>query len=141
MKVYIYKEQDWECTKILGVYSEAGMLREKQRLLEEADRRRAEEISRREFEIDQIKQARRELCVKDQNVNVPILQVLKASGDRGALKILKKERKNLLREIEQKTNQIWRLEFENHLLEKLEGESLLAHYLPNLHFDEQYVLD
>ena len=141
MKVYIYEEQDWEYTKTLGVYSEAGMLREKQRLLEEADRRRTEEISKREFEIDQIKQARRELCVKDQNVNVPILQALKASGDRGALKILKKERKALLREIKQKTNQIWHLEFENHLLEKLGGDSLLAHYFPKLYFDERYVLD
>lgn len=141
MKVYLYKEEHWEYTKILGVYSEAGVLREKQRLLEEAGRQRAEEISKREFEIDQIKQERRELCLKDQNINVPILQVLKVSGDREALKTFKKERKALLREIERKTNQIWHLEFENHLLEKLEGDSLITQYFPKLYFDEQYVLD
>ena len=141
MKVYIYKQEHWDYTETLGVYSETGMLREKQRLLEEADKRRAEEISKREFEIDQIKQERRELSIKDQNVNVPILQALKASGDRDALKAFKKERKILSREIERKTNQIWHLEFENHLLEKLEGESLITHYFPQLYFDEQYVLD
>lgn len=141
MKVYLYKKEHWDYTEILGVYSEAGMLREKQRLLEEAGKQRAEEISKREFVIDQIKQERRELCLKDQNVNVPILQTLKASGDRDALKTFKKERKALSREIQQKTNQIWRLEFENHLLEKLEGDSLIIHYFPKLYFDEQYVLD
>lgn len=141
MKVYLYKEEHWDFTEILGVYFETGMLREKQRLLEEADRQRVEEISKREFEIDQIRQARRKLCVRDQNVNVPILQALKASGDRDALKVLKKERKALLREIKQKISQIWHLEFENHLLEKLEGDSLLAHYFPKLYFDERYVLD
>ena len=141
MKVYIYKKEHWEYTETLGVYSEAGMLREKQKLLDEAIAKRAEEISKREFEIDQIKQERRELCVKDQNVNVPILQALKASGDRDALKTFKKERKILSREIERKTSQIWHLEFENHLLEKLEGDSLITHYFPKLYFDEQYVLD
>ena len=141
MKVYLYKKEHWEYTETLGVYSEAGMLREKQRLLEEAGKQRAEEISKREFEIDQIKQERRELCLKDQNVNVPILQALKVSGDREALKTFKKERKALLREIERKTNQIWHLEFENHLLEKLEGDSLITQYFPKLYFDEQYVLD
>ena len=141
MKVYIYKQEHWEYTETLGVYSEAGMLREKQRLLEEASKQRAEEISKREFEIDQIKQERRELSIKDQTVNVPILQALKASGNREALKTLKRERKVLSREIERKTSQIWHLEFENHLLEKLEGESLIAHYFPKLYFDEQYVLD
>ena len=141
MKVYLYKKEHWEYTETLGVYSEAGMLREKQRLLEEAGKQRAEEISKREFEIDQIKQERRELCLKDQNVNIPILQVLKVSGDREALKTFKKERKALLREIEQKTRQIWHLEFENHLLEKLEGDSLITQYFSKLYFDEQYVLD
>ena len=141
MKVYIYKKEHWEHTETLGVYSEAGMLREKQRLLEEATKQRAEEISKREFEIDQIKQERRELCLKDQNVNVPILQALKASGDREALKTFKKERKVLSREIGRKTSQIWHLEFENHLLENLEGDSLITHYFPKLYFDEQYVLD
>ena len=141
MKVYIYKQEHWEYTETLGVYSEAGMLREKQKLLDEAIAKRAEEISKREFEIDQIKQERRELCVKDQNVNIPILQALKASGDRDALKTFKKERKILSREIERKASQIWHLEFENHLLEKLEGESLISHYFPKLYFDEQYVLD
>lgn len=141
MKVYIYKQEHWDYTETLGVYSETGMLREKQRLLEEAGKRRAEEISKREFEIDQIKQERRDLCLKDQNVNVPILQALKTSGDREALKALKKERKVLLREIERKTSQIWHLEFENHLLEKLERDSLITHYFPKLYFDEQYVLD
>lgn len=141
MKVYIYKKEYWEYTETLGVYSEAGMLREKQRLLEEAGKQRAEEMSKREFEINQIKQERRELSVKDQNVNVPILQALKASGDRDALKTFKKERKVLSREIQQKTNQIWHLEFENHLLEKLEGDSLITKYFPKLYFDEQYVLD
>ena len=141
MKVYIYKQEHWEYTETLGVYSEAGMLREKQKLLDEAIAKRAEEISKREFEIDQIKQERRELCLKDQNVNIPILQVLKVSGDREALKTFKKERKALLREIEQKTRQIWHLEFENHLLEKLEGDSLITQYFSKLYFDEQYVLD
>ena len=141
MKVYIYKKEHWEYTETLGVYSEAGMLREKQRLLEEAGKLRAEEISKREFEIDQIKQERRELCLKDQNVNVPILQALKVSGDRDALKAFKKERKALSREIQRKTNQIWGLEFENHLLENLEGDSLITQYFSKLYFDEQYVLD
>ena len=81
------------------------------------------------------------MSVKDQNVNIPILQALKASGDRDALKTFKKERKTLSREIERKTSQIWHLEFENHLLENLEGESLITHYFPKLYFDEQYVLD
>ena len=141
MKVYIYKQEHWEYTETLGVYSEAGMLREKQKLLDEAIAKRAEEISKREFEIDQIKQERRELCVKDQNVNVPALQALKAFGNREALKVLKRERKVILREIERKTSQIWHLEFENHLLEKLEGDALITHYFPKLYFDEQYVLD
>ena len=42
MKVYIYKQEHWDYTETLGVYSEAGMLREKQRLLEEAGQQRAE---------------------------------------------------------------------------------------------------
>ena len=141
MKVYLYKKEHWDYTETLGVYSEAGMLREKQRLLEEADKQRAEETFKRELEIHQVEQERRELCLKDQNVNVPILQALKASGDREALKVFKKERKALLHEIERRTKQIWHLEFENHLLEKLEGDSLITHYFPKLYFDEQYVLD
>lgn len=141
MKVYIYKREHWEYTETLGVYTETGMLREKQRLLEEAASKRAKEISDRELEIEQFKQERRELSVKDQNTNVPIQQALKASGDREALKAFKKERKILLREMDRLTNQIWHLEFENHLLEKLEGEALITHYFPKLYFDEQYVLD
>lgn len=141
MKVYIYKKEHWEYTEILGVYAETGMLREKQRLLEEAASKRAKEISDRELEIEQIKQERRELSVKDQNTNVPVQQALKASGDREALKAFKKERRVLLREIDSLTNQIWHLEFENHLLEKLEGEALITHYFPKLYFDEQHVLD
>jgi flagellar biosynthesis GTPase FlhF len=141
MKVYIYKKEHWEYTEILGVYAETGMLREKQRLLEEAASKRAKEISDRELEIEQIKQERRELSVKDQNTNVPVQQALKASGDREALKAFKKERRVLLREIDRLTNQIWHLEFENHLLEKLEGEALITHYFPKLYFDEQHVLD
>jgi hypothetical protein len=138
MKVYLYKKEHWDYTETLGVYSEAGMLREKQRLLEEAGKQRAEEMLKREIEINQIKQERRELSIKDQNVNVPILQALKASGDRDALKTFKKERKALSREIERKTNQIWHLEFENHLLEKLEGDSLITHYFPKLYFDDVF---
>jgi hypothetical protein len=141
MKVYIYKKEHWDYTETLGVYSEAGMLREKQRLLEEASKLRAEEIFKREFEIDQIKQERRELCLKDQNTNVPIQQALKASGDREALKTFKKERKPILSEIDRSTNQIWHLEWKNRLIEKLEGDALIAHYFPKLYFDEQYVLD
>lgn len=141
MKVYIYKKDHWEYTEILGVYSETGMLREKQRLLEEAASKRAKEISDRELEIEQLKQERRELSVKDQNTNVPVQQALKASGDREALKAFKKERKILLREMDRLTSQIWHLEFENHLLEKLEGEALITHYFPKLYFDEQHVLD
>ena len=141
MKVYIYKKEQWEYTEILGVYSETGMLREKQRLLEEAASKRAKEISDRELEIEQLKQERRELSVKDQNTNVPVQQALKASGDREALKAFKKERKILLREMDRLTSQIWHLEFENHLLEKLEGEALITHYFPKLYFDEQHVLD
>jgi flagellar biosynthesis GTPase FlhF len=141
MKVYIYKKEHWEYTEILGVYAETGMLREKQRLLEEAASKRAKEISDRELEIEQIKQERRELSVKDQNTNVPVQQALKASGDREALKAFKKERRVLLREIDRLTNQIWHLEFENHLLEKLEGEALITHYFPKLYFDEHEVLD
>lgn len=141
MKVYIYKREHWEYTETLGVYTETGMLREKQRLLEEAALKRAKEISDRELEIEQFKQERRELSVKDQNTNVPIQQALKASGDREALKAFKKERKILLREMDRLTNQIWHLEFENHLLEKLEGEALITHYFPKLYFDEQHVLD
>lgn len=141
MKVYIYKKDHWEYTEILGVYSETGMLREKQRLLEEAASKRAKEISDRELEIEQLKQERRELSVKDQNTNVPVQQTLKASGDREALKAFKKERRVLLREIDRLINQIWHLEFENHLLEKLEGDALITHYFPKLCFDEQHVLD
>lgn len=141
MKVYIYKKEHWEYTEILGVYAETGMLREKQRLLEEAASKRTKEISDRELEIEQIKQERRELSVKDQNTNVPVQQALKASGDREALKAFKKERRVLLREIDRLTNQIWHLEFENHRLEKLEGEALITHYFPKLYFDEQHVLD
>ena len=141
MKVYIYQREHWEYTETLGVYSETGMLREKQRLLEEAALKRAKEVSDRKSEIEPFKRERRELCVKDQNINVPIQQALKASGDREALKAFKKERKILLREIDRLTKQIWHLEFENHLLEKLEGDSLITHYFPKLYFDEQYVLD
>lgn len=141
MKVYIYKKEHWDYTETLGVYSETGMLREKQRLLEEATAMRTGEISKRELEIEKVKQERRELCIKDQNTNVPIQQALKASGDREALKTFKKERKALLREIERKTSQIWHLEFKNHLLENLEGDSLITQYFSKLYFDEQYVLD
>ena len=141
MKVYLYKKEHWDYTEILGVYSEAGMLREKQRLLEEATAMRAEEISKREFEIEKVRQERRELCIKDQNTNVPIQQALKASGDREALKTFKKERKSILREIDHRSGRVWRLEWENRLIEKLEGDALIAHYFPKLYFDEQYVLD
>lgn len=141
MKVYIYKKEHWDYTETLGVYSEAGMLREKQRLLEEATAMRAEEISKRKLEIEKVKQERRELCIKDQNTNVPIQQALKASGDREALKAFKKERKSILREIDRKIGRVWRLEWENHLIEKLEGDALIAHYFPKLYFDEQDVLD
>ena len=141
MKVYIYKKEHWDYAETLGVYSEAGMLRVKQKLLEESTVMRAEEIFKRELEIEKVKQERRELCIKDQNVNVPIQQALKASGDREALKAFKKERKSVLREIDRKSREVWHLEWQNHLLEKLEGDALITHYFPKLYFDEQYVLD
>ena len=141
MKVYIYKKSYWDYTETLGVYSEAGMLREKQRLLEEATAMRTKEISERELEIEKVKQERRELCIKDQNINVPMQQALKASGDREALKTFKKERKPILREIDRRSNHIWHLEWKNQLIEKLEGDALIAHYFPKLYFDEHYVLD
>ena len=102
---------------------------------------RTKEISERELEIEKVKQERRELCIKDQNINVPMQQALKASGDREALKTFKKERKPILREIDRRSNHVWHLEWKNQLIEKLEGDALIAHYFPKLYFDEQYVLD
>jgi hypothetical protein len=141
MKVYIYKKEHWDYTETLGIYSEVGMLREKQILLDKAIAMRTEEISKRELEIEQMKQERRELCIKDQNINVPTQQMLKASGNREALKAFKKERKFILREIERKSHQIWHLDWQNRLLEKLDSDALITHYFPKLYFDEQCVLD
>jgi hypothetical protein len=141
MKVYIYTEEFQDYSKNLGILSEAAMFREKARLIEEAKKKRAEEISKKELEIELIKQERRELCLKDQKVNVPIRQALRASKDRAALKAFEKERKSILREIDDKFNQIWHLEFEIHLLNKLDGDTLITHYFPRLCFEQHDVIE
>lgn len=82
MKVYVYKEIHWDYSDTLGVFSESAMLREKQRLLGECAMKRVEEILARQLEINKLKQQRRDLSVKDQNVNVPIQQALKKAGIR-----------------------------------------------------------
>ena len=96
------------------ILSEAAMLRERPDLPKKL-RKSVEGISRKN-EIESIKQERRELCIKDQEVNIPIQRALRASEDRAALKTFKKERKSILREIDDRFNQIWHLEFEIHLL-------------------------
>lgn len=40
MKVYIYKENHWDYSDTLGVLSEAAKLRERNRLIEEAKKKR-----------------------------------------------------------------------------------------------------
>lgn len=141
MKVYIYKEIHWEYSDILDVLSEAAMLREKARLIEEAKKKRYEEIFQRELEISKLKEQRRALCIKDQNENVPIQQALKASGDKAAVKAFRKQRKVILKEIERLGSQIWRLEWENEKLQKYDDDKLIDRFFPELAFYEYDVLD
>ena len=141
MKVYLYKEIDWEYSNILGVLSESAMLREKTRLVEEAKKKRYEEMFQRELEISKLKEQRRELSIKDQNENVPIQQALKASGDKAAVKAFRKQRKTVLKEIDRLGSQIWHLEWENEKLRKYEGDELIGRFFPRLAFYEYEVLE
>jgi hypothetical protein len=141
MKVYLYKEIHWDYSNILGVLSEAAMLREKARLVEEAKKKRYEEMFQRELEISKLKEQRRELSIKDQNENVPIQQALKASGDKAAVKAFRKQRKAALKEIEHLGSQIWHLEWENEKLRKYEGDELIGRFFPKLAFYEYDVLE
>ena len=141
MKVYLYKEIHWEYSDILGVLSESAMLREKARLVEEAKKKRYEEIFQRELEISKLKEQRRTLSIKDQNENVPIQQALKASGDKAAVKAFRKQRKVALKEIERLGSQIWRLEWENEKLRKYDGDELIGRFFPKLAFYEYDVLE
>lgn len=141
MKVYIYKRIYWDYSDTLGVLSEAAMLREKERLVEEAKKKRHEEISQHELEISKLKEQRRALSIEDQTLNVPTQQLLKASGDKDAFKTFRKQRKAILREIEGITSQIWRLEWENEKLQKCEGDALISRFFPDLAFYEHEVLE
>ena len=141
MKVYLYKEIHWEYSDILGVLSESAMLREKTRLVEEAKKKRYEEMLQRELEISKLKEQRRELSIKDQNENVPIQQALKASGDKAAVKAFRKQRKTVLKEIDRLGSQIWHLEWENEKLRKYEGDELIGRFFPRLAFYEYEVLE
>ena len=141
MKVYLYKEIHWEYSDILGVLSESAMLREKARLVEEAKKKRYEEMLQRELEISKLKEQRRELSIKDQNENVPIQQALKASGDKAAAKAFRKQRKAVLKEIDRLGSQIWHLEWENEKLRKYDGDELIGRFFPKLAFYEYDVLE
>lgn len=141
MKVYIYKENHWDYSDTLGVLSEAAMLRERNRLIEEAKKKRHEEMFQRELEISKLKEQRRALSIEDQTLNVPTQQLLKASGDKDAFKTFRKQRKVILKEIEGLTSQIWRLEWENEKLQKCEDEALIGRFFPNLAFYEHEVLE
>ena len=141
MKVYLYKEIHWEYSDILGVLSESAMLREKTRLVEEAKKKRYEEMLQRELEISKLKEQRRELSIKDQNKNVPIQQALKASGDKAAVKAFRNQRKTVLKEIDRLGSQIWHLEWENEKLRKYEGDELIGRFFPRLAFYEYEVLE
>lgn len=141
MKVYLYKEIHWDYSDTLGVLSEAAMLREKARLVEEAKKKRCEEMLQRELEISKLKEQRRTLSIKDQNENVPIQQALKASGDKAAVKAFRKQRKVALKEIERLGSQIWRLEWENEKLRKYDGDELIGRFFPKLAFYEYDVLE
>ena len=141
MKVYLYKEDHWDYSNTLGVLSEAAMLREKTRLVEEAKKKRYEEMFQRELEISKLKEQRRELSIKDQNENVPIQQALKASGDKAAVKAFRKQRKTVLKEIDRLGSQIWHLEWENEKLRKYEGDELIGRFFPRLDFCEYEVLE
>jgi hypothetical protein len=141
MKVYLYKEIHWDYSDTLGVLSEAAMLREKTRLVEEAKKKRCEEMFQRELEISKLKEQRRELSIKDQNENVPIQQALKASGDKAAVKAFRKQRKTVLKEIDRLGSQIWHLEWENEKLRKYEGDELIGRFFPRLAFYEYEVLE
>lgn len=141
MKVYLYKEIHWDYSDTLGILSEAAMLREKARLVEEAKKKRYEEMFQRELEISKLKEQRRVLSIKDQNENVPIQQALKASGDKAAVKAFRKQRKVALKEIERLGSQIWRLEWENEKLRKYDGDELIGRFFPKLAFYEYDVLE
>ena len=141
MKVYLYKKIHWEYSDILGVLSESAMLREKARLVEEAKKKRYEEMLQRELEISKLKEQRRELSVKDQNESVPIQQALKASGNKAATKAFRKQRKAVLKEIDRLGSQIWHLEWENEKLQKYEGDQLIGRFFPELAFYEYDVLE
>ena len=141
MKVYLYKENHWDYSDTLGILSEAAMLREKARLIEEAKKKRYEEIFQRELEISKLKEQRRALSVKDQNENVPIQQALKVSGDKAAVKAFRKQRKVALKEIERLSSQIWRLEWDNEKLRKYDGDELIGRFFPKLAFYEYDVLE
>lgn len=141
MKVYIYKKIYWDYSDILGVLSEAAMLREKEKLIKEAKKKRCEEMLQRESEIIKLKEQRSELSIKDQSENVPVQQALKASGDKAAIKAFRKQRKVILKEIEGLTSQIWRLEWENKKLQKYEDDALIGRFFPDLEFYEHEVLE
>ena len=141
MKVYIYKRISRDYSDIFGVLSEAAMLREKERLVKEAKKKRYEEMFQRKLEISKLKEQRRTLSIKDQNEDIPIQRALKASGDKDAFKTFRKQRKAILREIEGLTSQIWRLEWENEKLQKYEDDALLVRFFPDLAFYEYEVLE
>lgn len=141
MKVYVYKEIHWDYSDTIGVLSESAMLREKARLVEEAKKKRYEEMLQRQLKISKLKEQRRALSIKDQNENVPIQQALKASGDKVAVKTFRKQRKIILKEIDKLGSQIWRLEWENEKLQKYEDDELIGRFFPQLAFYEYDVLE
>ena len=141
MKVYIYKEIHWDYSDTIGVLSEAAMLREKARLVEEAKKKRHVEIFQRELEISKLKEQRRALSIKDQNEDVPIQQALKASGDKAAVKAFRKQRKVTLKKIDHLVSQIRHLEWENEKLQKYDDDKLIGLFFPKLAFYEYDLLE
>ena len=141
MKIYILREECWDWTETLGVYSESGKERMFQEYIAQAKVKRHEEILTRTLELNKLREQRRTLCIKDQNEDVPIQQALKASGDGIALKAFRKQRKVNLKEIERITSKVWYEEFEISKLEKLDDNGLFTKYFPHLEFQEHDVLD
>lgn len=125
---------------IEGVYTEEGMLKFKERMMQDAIAQRDLNAQTTQKSIDSLKYARQPAIIKSEEL-LAQEKALKAEERWAECKAVHKRRKLVLREIDRLNYNIHQLEERCTRLYCMTSEELLSEYSGRFYFEEHYVQD
>lgn len=141
MKVYVLHYCDYDESEVRGVYTEEAMKKELAMYVEWGRERERVMITDQEARIEELKARRKELGQKDRRLQEKQEQ-LEADGAHNARKMLKSERKEIMRQMDQLAMSIRNQEYGLEKMKSLTDEQIAEREMERAHlyFEEFYVI-